>query len=432
MIPGPTLRRSSLPVVISEMHSNAYVISPQNHVRSVSNNRRVGQHRVLLTNPEQRASLAAARALASGGFEVITLGPARALAGNSRATMAHFKTPASQGALPDLDSFSNAVRAHSIDTVLPITDAACGLLMGSDDVLGATVAGATREAYLRASNKALVLQTAASCGLRVPEQLLLESPDDMTQLHWNRPAVVKPARSVVEKNGQPITVPGARYASDAESLREVLQSYPDNAYPLLLQERALGRGAGVFLFRVGGRTPLVYGHLRLREKPPSGGVSTYREAVLPPPELVSACERLLDKLEYEGPAMVEFKHDAASGDYVLMEINARLWGSLQLAIDAGLDFPGAIVRFANGEEVLPATATRPGVRSVWELGELDHCLALATRSRASLNVAASFPVGPGAAIKALFNHRISDRAEVFRMRDPMPFLNELSRWVRGR
>ena len=37
--------------------------------------------------------------------------------------------------------------------------------------------------------------------------------------------------------------------------------------------------------------------------------------------------------------MVEFKHDERDGVPKLMEINGRFWGSLQLAIDAGVDFP---------------------------------------------------------------------------------------------
>ena len=37
--------------------------------------------------------------------------------------------------------------------------------------------------------------------------------------------------------------------------------------------------------------------------------------------------------------MFEFKVDAATGDSLMREINGRFWGSLQLAIDAGVDFP---------------------------------------------------------------------------------------------
>ena len=37
--------------------------------------------------------------------------------------------------------------------------------------------------------------------------------------------------------------------------------------------------------------------------------------------------------------MAEFKYDTANGDYKLMELNAKLWGSLDLTIAAGIDVP---------------------------------------------------------------------------------------------
>jgi len=49
--------------------------------------------------------------------------------------------------------------------------------------------------------------------------------------------------------------------------------------------------------------------------------------------------RLLSRLKWNGVAMVEFKKVIEEGDYRLMEINPRLWGSLDLSIAAGIDFP---------------------------------------------------------------------------------------------
>ena len=59
-------------------------------------------------------------------------------------------------------------------------------------------------------------------------------------------------------------------------------------------------------------------------------------------------ERLLTALNWHGVAMVEFKIDA-TGQHWLMEINPRLWGSLALSIDAGVDFPLGLLQVARGE-----------------------------------------------------------------------------------
>ena len=45
--------------------------------------------------------------------------------------------------------------------------------------------------------------------------------------------------------------------------------------------------------------------------------------------------------------MVEFKTDNQTGEPVLMEVNGRFWGSLQLATDAGVDFPRLLLEFAE-------------------------------------------------------------------------------------
>lgn len=365
-------------------------------------------------------------------MRVLTVGPERGLAGASRSVDTHLKAGSTTGgSLPQLPDLSRLIRQHKVDVLLPMTDTACRLLLGQDEVVGTRVAGPARTSYLRASDKALVLAKAASCGIRTPRQVILASADDPALNGWGvQESVVKPTHSVVELEGKATAVPGARYASGNAELLTLVPSYPVEAFPVLLQERAIGAGVGVFLWRVAGQTPLVFGHRRLREKPPSGGVSTYREAMVPPAALVAACERLLDALEYEGAAMVEFKHDPSTGEHVLMEINARLWGSLQLAVDAGLNFPLAVVNHALGLPLPGQQVVHNGIRSVWELGELDHAIALATKSRAQLNLPLTAPVGIGAAVRALCDRRFSDRPEVFRFGDPAPFFMELSRWIR--
>ena len=43
--------------------------------------------------------------------------------------------------------------------------------------------------------------------------------------------------------------------------------------------------------------------------------------------------------------MVEFRIEHGTGEAYLMEVNGRIWGSLQLAIDAGVNLPIAFDDF---------------------------------------------------------------------------------------
>jgi len=138
---------------------------------------------------------------------------------------------------------------------------------------------------------------------------------------------------------------------------------------------------------------------------------------------------LLARLGWQGVAMIECKRDLATGRYVFMEVNGRLWGSLQLAIDAGVDFPALLVGCALGASVVPAASYRIGVRSRWFWGDVDH-LYLRLRD----GNGAGEGTGRLAAVRDFFRVRPGrDREEIWRWRDPGPFLLEtLSRFgVRG-
>src|SRR5690606_30931719 len=74
------------------------------------------------------------------------------------------------------------------------------------------------------------------------------------------------------------------------------------------------------------------------------------------------------------------KLDAASGRPYLMEVNGRFWGSLQLAVDAGVDFPRLLVDAATGRQPSPVHEYRFGVRSRWWWGDVDHLLARLLKS----------------------------------------------------
>jgi predicted ATP-grasp superfamily ATP-dependent carboligase len=93
-----------------------------------------------------------------------------------------------------------------------------------------------------------------------------------------------------------------------------------------------------------------------------------------PPATGEHATRLLDAIGWHGVAMVEFKNDERDAVPKLMEINGRLWGSLQLAIDAGVDFPALIARSAIDGTFPPQPAYRVGVRNRWFWGDVDSLL----------------------------------------------------------
>jgi predicted ATP-grasp superfamily ATP-dependent carboligase len=108
-----------------------------------------------------------------------------------------------------------------------------------------------------------------------------------------------------------------------------------------------------------------------------------------------------------------------------MEINGRFWGSLQLAIDAGVDFPSLLVDCALDRCRESVPAYRAGVRGRWWWGDVDHLVARLRRSATDLSLPPDAP-SRTRAIRDFF--RTGARDAVFRLADPVPFLVETAQW----
>jgi predicted ATP-grasp superfamily ATP-dependent carboligase len=216
-------------------------------------------------------------------------------------------------------------------------------------------------------------------------------------------------------------------ASKADFISAV-SALDEAAFPLLIQRRIVGPGVGVFLLVWEGETHAVFCHRRIREKPPSGGVSVYRESIAPNAVLVERSRALLDCFNWRGVAMVEYKVDAATKQPFVMEVNGRFWGSLQLAIDAGVNFPALLISAARHEHVERTVPYAVGVRSRWWWGDVDHLIAR-FRSKGDDSLDGQLPSRWRALVEFFTWHSGFEREEIFRASDPRPFLRETRRWL---
>jgi predicted ATP-grasp superfamily ATP-dependent carboligase len=262
-----------------------------------------------------------------------------------------------------------------------------------------------------------MLERALRAGFDVPDTFLLERPDATLPLAVF-PAVLKSHRSVIHTGTRREHV-AVRFVDTVAQARAALDALPAAAFPILLQRRVRGAGEGLFVLRWNGRVIAEFAHRRLREKPPEGGVSVFRESIALDRDVAAAGRRLLDDLDWQGVAMIECKRDAGTRRPVFMEVNGRLWGSLQLAIDAGVDFPRLLVAGALGERVAAVTQYRVGVRSRWFWGDVDQLYLQLRKGREG------GARGKLAAVREFvrINPRRS-REEIWRWRDPAPFLLE--------
>src|SRR5207248_3934778 len=130
------------------------------------------------------------------------------------------------------------------------------------------------------------------------------------------------------------------------------------------QEWVPGRREAVSLLYAEDRVWARFAQVAHRTLPALGGVSVARESIPLPPDSGEGAERLVRAMGLEGYSEVEFRRDAA-GRPRLMEVNARLSASVEIAVRAGVDFPLLLHRWAAGERLDPVPGYRVGLRMRW-------------------------------------------------------------------
>ena len=386
--------------------------------------------RVLVLDGEQRSALAATRSLVRAGFAISVLAdsplaPAALSRGATYVARQHSSLAEPSAFAGEVATVAHRLRA---DVVLPTTDASVEAILEHRALFepGIRLPFGALETYRAAADKVRVNALAVDAGIGIAETVLVPElsmgAPDVPELY---PAAVKPHRSIV--GGATRRRVGVQLVRDRAACTAVLEALPPDAFPVMIQRRVRGPGVGYFAARWNGRTIARFAHRRLREKPPSGGVSVLSESVALPDELRTRCDALLDSLGWEGAAMVECKEDLDRGGWRVMEINGRFWGSLQLAIDAGIDFPALLVRATLGERLAAPDHWRVGARLRWEWGDIDHLLLRLRHSRERLGLDSRAPNRLGALLHFLQHVPGRDRLELFRWRDPLPFFGETLR-----
>ncbi len=340
---------------------------------------------ILVLDGDSGPALAIVRSLGRAGHRVLVGGPAPgSLAARSRGCEAELTLPDPARHAPTFgEAVIRAVAARHVDLVVPATDWSLVPLLEARERLEAhaPLAAPEREALEATLHKGRTFELARELGLRQPPTVLLSSLGDLDSVpaDWSWPLVLKPCRSKAwspEGHGEHRSVV---YAAD----RETLETHAPRLLvegDLLVQPWLSGEGVGLSVLAEEGRILHAFQHRRLHEVPLSGGGSSWRISVPIDPALRAMAQALLGALGWTGVAMLEAKQDA-EGPW-LVEVNGRFWGSLPLAIAAGVDFPAALVDLlVEGRRPSAPASYRVGVRARSLPGEVEW-LGAALRRRA--------------------------------------------------
>lgn len=386
-------------------------------------------HRVLVLDGYSNPALSCVRSLGRAGYTVF-------VGSHRRWPLAAWSRYASGSCWHREESLQGFALArawayqHGVRIVLPLTEVACQLCNAERaewEDLGIIVGCAPEELALRAFDKAQTLQLAEGCGVEIP---LTQYPTSLEECRHaasviGYPCIVKPRFTAAWNGAGLLPDRGLSYVGRAADLDRAVLSRRQGGYWPLIQQIVPGRGKGVFTVCDHGEPVAWFAHERLRDIRPSGSGSSLRRSVAVDPRLRARAERLLRAMHWHGPAMVEFRDDGSAPPW-LMEVNGRFWGSLELAIAAGQDFPRLWVGILTGRPLEPPADYREDIVVRWLWGDVKRFLyILAGRPRGYPGAYPSVARG----LQELFGRQPPHtRLEVWDRRDKWPALAE---WMEG-
>lgn len=334
---------------------------------------------VLILDGSNKQSLACVRSLGRLGLRV-AVGESAAECGSSKSALSFRSRYAARSlVLPDVATdpgpyaaeVLSFVRQHLVRVVIPTNDGAITALTPHREqftALGCTLALASDAALTIANDKDRTLEVAGRLGIEYPQTMRIDSLGDLAAVvtAFEFPFVLKPTVSF--PRDAPVRLQVTEVIDEVEAI-DAIQTYLSSGSGVLAQQWASGRREGVSLFMTDGEVRSACAHVAHRTSPALGGASVLRESIPLLPDLYDPAVRLVQEIGLDGVCEVEFRRDA-TGRPLLMEVNARLAGTIENAVRSGVDFPLMLWQWATGQPVSPSTGYRVGVRTRWLHGDV--------------------------------------------------------------
>lgn len=331
--------------------------------------------KVVVTDPNHKNALAACRSLRIHGHEVHTFGNKFSLSNFSRVvTEAHSPRNPTSHFGAEITALAQKIGPSAL---LPVGAHSVAMLHleRNNIIQHCSFAIAPLHSLSTALNKSQTTQLAATLGLKVPQSWFCGTSKELENVLEvvEGPVVVRSASELIKF--------GPIYLDSRNAIRDALDTDvfagPLVSVSLIVQERISGPGEGFFSLYQEGKIKRMMMHERLREEPPTGGSSWVARSIHKE-DLFAAGTTLLDSLDWHGPAMVEFKRRSSDGSLFFIELNPKLWGSLDLTVAAGFDVPVDTVRVATGEMLKEDLNFKKNVYFFWPLDSFSSLKAWAT------------------------------------------------------
>ena len=188
------------------------------------------------------------------------------------------------------------------------------------------------------NNKSDAYDLAINLGVPVAERIQYSDPSKISIILKDSGFVKTVIKLLTGNSGK-----GVFYGDNAEHTQSIVENLikqyglEKSRFPQV-EEYIEGDGYGCSVLYWQGANIAQFTHKRLRDKIETGGTSTLREASVHK-GIEAATKTIFDAIGWNGLAMCEFKVCPKTGKFWFIEVNPRMWGSISLAIESGVEFP---------------------------------------------------------------------------------------------
>jgi predicted ATP-grasp superfamily ATP-dependent carboligase len=318
---------------------------------------------VLVLGDDMRIFLAVTRALGRAGKRVHAL----PFDHSAPALRSRFISKIHQ--LPDYTAdkgkwtsdFRSLCQSEKIDLVIPCTDPCIIMLHEQRDQLTdirLAIPGPDAMDWL--FDKELTHKLCDQLSVSNAPARRLANDDAVDELVWQfaLPMVLKPRRSYW--NDQ-LDAADKVYIPETRAELQAALSSITNPDRYLVEGYFEGSGIGISVLANDGKIFQAYQHRRLREG--RGGSSTLRRSEAVHPGMLEDCRKICMHMRHTGVCMFEFRLNDQTGQWILLETNARFWGSMGLTVSLGVDYPNALYALMVEGRETPQFDYRTGVLS---------------------------------------------------------------------
>jgi predicted ATP-grasp superfamily ATP-dependent carboligase len=340
---------------------------------------------VLVTNFNYKNSLAAVRDLGKNGVKVHTCGPP------TRNRVASFSKYCSGWASYTSPNENMETFIADIKRILSVREYSLILPIGVDTTIPCSyykeelqkytrVPVADYEVLEKAHDKYRTIEIARKVGVPVPHTSMM-SMETLERGSLTYPVVIKARKGA---SGS-----GTRYATSKDELNKIIQefeekksSYIHDFEKPMIQEYIPGELLDVCALFNEGRPRALLAQRRAITFPPSGGVGIVNETI-EDPELIKVATQLLKKINWHGVAQVEFKRDEF-GVPRLMEVNPKFWGTLELSIAAGMNFPHMLYKMTMDGDIESSFDYERNLQIWWSFAHLSQIFFACIKNRSKV------------------------------------------------